>query len=111
MTTAKRKQPLETKPKNYPIQTGRRAIQLDQSQYQLYLKGEIQIYSPDAVLLETIGENKNIQQLAEHYEQMVDQISLVEALVVTSTGELQLSDRALVGLSTLLAQTRNFIEQ
>lgn len=110
MNNSNRKQPLDPKPKNHPIQTSRRAIQLDQSQYQQYLKGRIDIYGPDSVLLESIGEQKNIQQQAEHYDKMVDQISLVEALVISSTGELQLSDRALAGLSTLLAQTRDFIQ-
>lgn len=106
----KRKQPLDTKPQNHPIQTCRRAIQLDQSQYQQYLKGRIDIYGPDSVLLESIGEQKNKTQLQEHSENIFNQLSLVEAIMVTSTGELQLSPRAIEGMATLLSQSRDLIE-
>jgi len=105
-----RKQPLDPKPQNLPIQTSRRAIQLDQSQYQQYLKGRIDIYGPDSVLLESIGEQKNQIQLQEHSDNVYNQLSLVESLIVTSSGELQLTDRAIEGLASLLANSRDLIQ-
>jgi tRNA splicing endonuclease len=107
---AKRKQPLDPKPQNHPVQTSRRAIQLDQSQYQQYLKGRIDIYGPDSMLLESIGEQKNLFAQQEHSEAVYNQLSLVESLIVTSSGELQLTDRAIEGLATLLSQSRDLIE-
>lgn len=93
----------------HAIQPSRRVIQLDQSQYQLYLNGQIQIYSPDAMLLDTIGEQVKSRQEDEDRTRLTDQLSLLECLVVTSTGELQLTDRALAGLSDLLRQAQNEI--
>ncbi len=105
-----RKQPLDPKPQSHPIQTCRRSIQLDQSQYQQYLKGRIDIYGPDSVLLESIGEQKNQIELQEHSDNVYNQLSLVESLIVTSSGELQLTDRAIEGLASLLANSRDLLQ-
>lgn len=85
-----------------PLQKTRRVIQLDQSQYQLYLKGQLDIYSPDALLLESIGEPLNKTEAEVDQYRLRDQLSLVEALVVTSSGQLELSERALAGLADML---------
>jgi hypothetical protein len=91
---------------NIPLQKNRRVIQLDQSQYALYLSGQIDIYSPDAIRLESIGHFPQ----AENRTRVVDQLSLVEALVVNCNGQLELSDRAIASLADLLNQSQKMIE-
>lgn len=94
------------KPADIPLQKSRRVIQLDQSQYALYLSGQIDIYSPDAIRLESIGHFP----AQERRTSFVDQLSLVEALVVNCNGQLELSDRAIASLADLLNQSQKLIE-
>jgi hypothetical protein len=95
---------------NYPLQPSRRVIQLDQSQYQLYLNGKIEIYSPDALLLETIGASVNEWKASEERTRLVDHLSLVECLVVNTNGQLELTDRATAALADLLRSAQNGLE-
>jgi hypothetical protein len=94
----------------HAIQPSRRVIQLDQSQYELYLKGQIQIYSPDALLLATIGIPVTERQQAEQRTQLVDNLSLLECLVVNTNGQLELTDRATAALAGLLRDAQCAIE-
>lgn len=88
-----------------PLQKSRRVIQLDHSQYALYLEGKIDIYSPDAMLLDSIGHFP----AQEHRTRFVDQLSLVEALVVNCNGQLELSDRAIASLAEMLNESQKLI--
>ena len=94
------------KPADIPLQKSRRVIQLDQSQYALYLSGQLDIYSPDAMLLESVGHFPD----QEHRTRFVDQLSLVEALVVNCNGQLELTDRAIASLADMLNESQKLIE-
>lgn len=94
----------------HAIQPSRRVIQLDHSQYELFLKGQIQIYSPDALLLATIGVPVTERKEAEQRTQLVDRLSLVECLVVNTNGQLELTDRATAALAELLRDAQDQIE-
>jgi hypothetical protein len=89
----------------------RRTVTLDESQYQLYRNGHIDIVSPSGELLDRVGDQPKLFVTQEHNDNMYNQLSLVEALLVNSTGQLELSPRAIEGMATLLAQSREFIEQ
>jgi len=92
--------------RNIPLQKSRRVIQLDQSQYALYMSGQLDIYSPDAMRLTSIGHVPEQDNRAC----FAGQLSLVETLVVTSTGELQLSETALAGLADMLNRAQNYLK-
>ncbi|UUA73098.1 hypothetical protein [Cellvibrio sp. QJXJ] len=104
MTTAKKSAKSVS---DIPLQKSRRVIQLDQSQYALYLSGQLDIYSPDAMRLESIGHFPQ----SENRTRFVDQLSLVEALVVNCNGQLELSERAIASLADLLNQSQKMIAQ
>jgi hypothetical protein len=96
MNTATRK----TAPKS------RRIVTLDPSQYALYQSGQIDICAPDGTRLESIGHFPACEQRTR----FVDQLSLVEALVVNCSGQLELSDRAIASLAEMLNQSQKMIE-
>lgn len=102
MTTAKKSAKSVA---NIPLQKSRRVIQLDQSQYALYLSGQIDIYSPDGLRLNSVGH----LPAQEHRTRFVDQLSLVEALVVNCNGQLELSDRAIASLAEMLNESQKLI--
>jgi hypothetical protein len=93
-----------------PLQKSRRVIQLDQSQFALYRTGRLDILSPTGELLDYVGDHKKLIAAQENNEKLYNQLSLVEDIMVSSTGELHLSPRAIEGLASLMAQSREFIE-
>jgi hypothetical protein len=105
MTTSTAKKSAK-KVSDIPLQKSRRVIQLDQSQYALYQSGQLDIYSPDALLLESIGEALNTAEAEVHRYKLRDQLSLVEALVINSSGQLELSESATAGLAQLLFESQ-----
>lgn len=98
------------KPASLPLEKSRRVIQLDASQYHLYRHGRLDILSPTGELLDYVGDHKKLIEAQENSEKLYNQLSLVEDIMVSSTGELQLSQRAIEGLASLLAQSREHIE-
>lgn len=85
----------------------RRIVTLDPSQYALYQSGQLDICAPDGTRLESIGHFPACEQRTR----FVDQLSLVEALVVNCSGQLELSDRAIASLADMLNQSQKMIEQ
>jgi hypothetical protein len=108
MTTSTAKKSAK-KVSDIPLQKSRRVIQLDQSQYALYQSGQLDIYAPDSTPLKSIGARLDADELEVERYKLHDQISLVESLVVTSNGQLELSERAIAGLAQMLSDAKDLI--
>lgn len=92
-------------------QNFRRVIQLDASQMAIYKTGTIEILNPDGEQIDCIGKTTKQLNDDQIIEDTANNLRLIEDLLLCSSGEVQLSERAIVGLANSLSQVQRIIER
>jgi hypothetical protein len=89
----------------------RRIVTLDESQYQLYQRGQIEIQAPNGEFLKAIGTTMDQAETEVDLYRLQDQLHLVEALLFNTQGQLELNERAVAGLVQVLSDARGFLNR
>jgi hypothetical protein len=97
------------KPSEFSATEKRHAIFLTDEQFKTYQKSQMHIYSPQGEYLCSAGSFRTSMLNEQERAREGNQLALLECLILTSGGDLQLSEHAVVGLADTLSRARGFI--